>query len=107
MKYRVNDYIPGTMVRQELDAKALYRHNVRKRWQTLAGQPSQAEIVDGELNLAKNRKVPEQWVKVRLLLVRGAFDKTKTQPGKHDWAVILCTDTDLSTSEKLCNTMTL
>ncbi|WP_218152108.1 transposase [Nitrosomonas communis] len=30
MKYRVSEYAKGSMVRQELDARALYRHSVRK-----------------------------------------------------------------------------
>jgi SRSO17 transposase len=101
MKYRVSECVEGTMVRQELDAKALYRHSVRKKWQTVAGQPYQAKIVDAELNLAENPKAAEQWVNVRLLFVRGAIDETKTQVGKHDWVIFLCTDTALSATEIL------
>jgi len=101
MKYRISEYVEGVMVRQELDANSLYRHSVRKKWQTIAGQGYQAKMVDAELNLAESPKAPEQWVKVRLLFVRGAIDKTKTQIGKHDWVVFLCTDTALSATEIL------
>jgi hypothetical protein len=34
----------------------------------------------------------EQWIKVRLLFVRGIAQPEKAQPGKHDWAVFLTTD---------------
>lgn len=100
-KYRVSEYAEGTVVRQELGAKALYRHSVRKKWQTVAEQPYQAKIVDAELNLTESPKASEQWIKVRLLFVRGAIDETKTQVGRHDWGGFLCTDTALSTTEIL------
>ena len=101
MKYRISEYVEGSMVRQELDARALYRHSVRKKWQMIAGCGYQAKMVETELNLAESPKASEQWVKVRLLFVRGAIDKTKTQTGKHDWVVFLCTDTALSAMEIL------
>lgn len=34
-KYRVSEYAEGTVVRQELGAKALYRHSVRKNGRPL------------------------------------------------------------------------
>jgi hypothetical protein len=58
-------------------------------------------MVDAELNLAENPKAAEQWINVRLLFVRGAIDEAKTQVGKHDWVIFLCTNTALSTTEIL------
>jgi hypothetical protein len=46
-------------------------------------------------------KEPEHWVKVRLLFVRGNAGDTQTTTGKHDWAVFLTTDTNLSSAEIL------
>ena len=63
MKYRISEYVEGSMVRQELDARALYRHSVRKKWQMIAGCGYQAKMVDAELNLAESPKDSEQWVK--------------------------------------------
>ena len=100
-KYRVSEYIDGSVVKQELNVNALYRHCVRKKWQTIPGQTYQAKTVDVEVNLAESTKIPEQWVNVRLLFVRGVAEQTKTQAGKHDWAVFLCTDTALSATEIL------
>jgi len=100
-KYRIDEYSDGKMVKQELNVKALYRHCVRKKWQVVAGQSYQAKTVDVKLNLAESATIPEQWVNIRLVFVRGAVEQTKTQTGKHDWAVFLCTDTALSATEIL------
>jgi SRSO17 transposase len=101
MKYRFSEYVRGNTVSRELDIQALYKRCVRKAWQTLPGQPYQAKVVDVELNLAENDKAPEQWVKVRLLFVRGNADNTPSKAGKHDWAVFLSTDTALFAADML------
>jgi SRSO17 transposase len=100
MKYRLSEFVRGKTVNWELDVQALYKHCVRKTWQPIRGQKYQANIVDVELNLAES-KDPEQWVKVRLLFVRGNAGDTQTTTGKHDWAVFLTTDTNLSSAEML------
>ncbi len=95
MKYRINEYRRGETVTQELDIQALYKHCVRKNWEPIRGQKYQAKTVDAELNLAETKDT-EQWVKVRLLFVRGNAADAKATVGKHDWAVFLTTDTALS-----------
>jgi len=100
-KYRIDEYSDGRIVGQELDVKALYQHYVRKKWQAVTGQPYQAKTVDVRLNLAENATMLEQWINVRLVFVRGAAEQTKSQAGKHDWTVFLCTDTALSVTEIL------
>ena len=57
-------------------------------------------MVDVELNLAEN-KDPDEWVNVRLLFVRGNAGESQATAGKHDWAVFLTTDTNLSSAEIL------
>jgi hypothetical protein len=57
-------------------------------------------MVDVELNLSEKND-PEEWVKVRLLFVRGNAGDTQTTAGKHEWAVFLTTDTALSPAEIL------
>jgi SRSO17 transposase len=101
LKYRISDYIKGEIIKRDMDVKALYQHCVRKQWKKIPGQRYQAKVVDVELNLALTDKEGAQWVNVRLLFVRGAEQETKTQVGKHDWAVFLCTDTALTATEIL------
>ena len=100
MKYRLSEFVCDETVSRELDVKALYKHYVRKSWQPIRGQKYQAKIVDVELNLAES-KDHEEWVKVRLLFVRGNADDTQATVGKHDWAVFLTTDMTLSPAEIL------
>src|SRR5664280_2178390 len=100
MKYRLGEFVRGKTVSQELDLQALYKRCVRKAWQPIRGQKYQAKIVDVELNLAETKDL-EQWVNVRLLFVRGNAGDTQTTAGKHDWAVFLTTDTNLSSAEML------
>ena len=100
MKHRLSDYVRGKTVTRELDVQALYKRCVRKAWQPINGQKYQAKIVDVELNLAES-KDPEEWVKVRLLFVRGNAGDNQAPAGKHDWAVFLTTDTNLSSAEIL------
>ena len=101
LKYRISEMIKGEIINSEMDIKALYQHSVRKQWKKIPGQKYQAKIVDVSLNLAQTTKDDAQWIKVRLLFVRGADQETKTQVGKHDWAVFLCTDTGLTATDIL------
>ena len=100
MKYRLSEFVRGKTVTRELDVQALYKRCVRKAWQPIRGLKYQAKIVDVELNLAEN-KDREEWVKVRLLFVRGNAGDNQAPAGKHDWAVFLTTDTNLSSAEIL------
>jgi SRSO17 transposase len=100
MKYRISEFVNGETVSRELDVQALYKHYVRKAWQPIRGQKYQANIVDVELNLAE-KKDSEEWVKVRLLFVRGNAGDTQAPAGKHDWAVFLTTDRALSPADIL------
>lgn len=101
MKYRLGEYVCGKTVSRELDVHALYKRHVRKAWQKIPGQAYQAKVVDVELNLAENDKVPEQWAKMRLLFVRGNADSSENTVGKHDWAVFLSADTALPAADIL------
>jgi hypothetical protein len=78
----------------------IYKRCVRKAWQPIHGQKYQAKAVDVELNLAETKE-PDQWVKIRLLFVRGNAGDSQQTTGKHDWAVFLTTDTTLSETEIL------
>jgi SRSO17 transposase len=100
MKYRMSEFVRGNTVSRELDLRTLYKRCARKAWQPIRGQKYQTKIVDVELNLAESKE-PEHWVKVRLLFVRGNAGDTQTTTGKHDWAVFLTTDTNLSSAEIL------
>ena len=100
MKYRLSEIVRGKAVTQELDVQALYKRCVRKAWRPIHGQKYQAKAVDVELNLVE-AKDTEQWVKVRLLFVRGNAGDTRQTIGKHDWVVFLTTDTALSETEIL------
>src|SRR5208283_6063138 len=66
----------------------------RCQWQKIPGQPYQAKALDVELNLSSAKDEADQWIKVRLLFVRGV-NQEKAQAGKHDWAVFLTTDISL------------
>jgi SRSO17 transposase len=100
MKYRISVFVRGKTVSQELDLQALYKHCVRKAWQPIRGQKYPAKTVDVELNLAETKDT-EQWIKVRLLFVRGNVSDTQATVGKHDWAVFLTTGTALLAAEIL------
>jgi hypothetical protein len=100
MKYRLSEFVRGKTVIGELDVQALYKRCVRKAWQPIRGQKYQAKIVDVELNLAESKDT-EEWVKVRLLFVRGNAGDNQAPASKHDWAVFLTTDTALSPAEIL------
>ena len=83
MNYRMSEIVRGNAVTKELDVQTLYKRCVRKAWQPIYGQKHQAKAVDVELNLAETKE-PEQWIKVRLLFVRGNVDDTQQTTGKHD-----------------------
>jgi hypothetical protein len=100
LKYRISEIVRGKAVTQELAVQSLYKRCVRKAWQPIHGQKYQAKAVDVELNLAETKE-PEQWIKVRLLFVRGNAGDIQQTVGKHDWAVFLTTDTALSETEIL------
>ena len=100
MKYRLNELVRGKAVTQDLDLQALYQHSIRKNWEPIRGQKYQAKTLDVELNLAEPQGA-EQWVKVRLLFVRGNTGETQATVGKHDWAVFLTTDRAMSPAEML------
>ena len=94
MKYRLTERHDGQLIHQDMDVKALYKSCVRCQWQKIPGQPYQAKALDVELNLSSTKDDADQWIKVRLLFVRGV-DHEKAQAGKHDWAVFLTTDISL------------
>ena len=95
MKYRLTEYREGKLVQREMNLSALFQHSIRCRWQKIAGQQYQANVLNVELNLNKPGET-EKYVKVRLLFVRGMVEKDKSQVGKHDWAAFLTTDLSLS-----------
>ena len=71
MKYRLVEYKAGKKFCRDMDIKALYQSCIRCQWQKIAGHPYQAKALDVELNLNKPDEV-ENWIKVRLLFIRGA-----------------------------------
>lgn len=95
MKYRLTERHEGQAIHRDRDVNALYQSCIRCQWQKIPGQPYQAKALDVELNLSGAPDEADQWVKVRLLFVRGIAAQEKAQPGKHDWAVFLTTDTRL------------
>lgn len=95
LKYRLTTLKNGEKVVQNLDLNELYKHQVRKKWEKIPGQPYQSKVLDVELNLTSDKKEPEQWKIVRLVFVRGNAEAEKQNPGKHDWAVFLSMDTTL------------
>ena len=95
MKYRLSENRAGHTTQRELPVNALYQTCIRSQWQNIPGQPYQAKALDVELNLSSTSEHPDQWIRVRLLFVRGIAAAAKAQPGKHDWAVFLTTDTQL------------
>jgi len=103
LKYRVTDWVNGQLTQRELDAKALYKHSVRKQWEPIPGQKYQAKAVDVEVNLAANKKDDDHWLQVRLLFVRGAVaeDHQSTDTSSKDWALFIATDPNLSATRIL------
>jgi len=99
MKYRHSQWDGDKLVARDMDVTQLYKHCVKGQWQKLSNQPYQACTLDVELNIAHENSDSEQWIKVRLVFVKGV-DPDKQQPGKHDWAVFLSTDPSLA-AEKI------
>lgn len=90
MKYRLT--VDGAY--QMLNSAELYKHHVKGQWQKGRGLPYQFKSIEVELNLAQTKDDDDRWIKVKLLFSRG-LDEEKQQPGKHDWAVFLSTDSQM------------
>lgn len=78
-----------------LSAEALYQQQVKGQWHRISGRPYQSKSLVVELNLASSPKDEAHWITVKLLFVRGV-NENKAQAGKHDWALFLSTDCQLS-----------
>jgi len=101
-RYRYVSYQDGQEVRSEYTAQQLYKEVVKKNWKRCgSSSPYQSVSVEVELNLASTDKEPEQWVKTKLLFVRGAAKGEKQTVGKKDWALFLTTDVSLTPQEIL------
>ena len=94
MKYRLTTWEDGAQHTQLLDAQGLYRHSVRKHWQTLKGMPYQTSCLDVELSVDSDGEV--EWLPVRLLFVRGLNQDADGPGGANRWALFLSTDRALS-----------
>jgi SRSO17 transposase len=101
MKYRLTQSCQGVQKMQDLDVQALYQTCIRCRWERIKGQPYQAKPLDVELNLNDSTDKETQWIKVRLLFVRGLGADEKQQAGKNDFAVFLTTDITLEPQQML------
>lgn len=88
MKYQKLD---GTMA----SANELYQAHIKGGWQKICAMPYQSKSIVVKLNLAQSKKEADHWIKVKLLFVRGV-NEDKAQAGKHDWALFLSTDNQLS-----------
>lgn len=95
MKYRLKTWENGAQHTQLLDAQGLYRHSVRKHWQTLKGVPYQSSCLDVELSLDSDGGEVE-WIPVRLLFVRGLNQDADGPGGANRWALFLSTDRAIS-----------
>ena len=99
MKYRVVD---GKGRSSELDAKALYARAVKGEWKKVKGLPYRAVTLDVELDIADEKtKSAVQWIKVRLLFVRGSEEDEKPSVGKKDWALFLTSNPGMSAAKAL------
>jgi SRSO17 transposase len=95
-QYRYTSYVDGKCQHEMLDAKELFKKQVRKQWEKQPGTRYQAKYIDVEIDISETSSDIEKWRKVRLLFVRGASDTDKESAGKHDWALFLTTDCSLS-----------
>ena len=95
-KYRYTTFKKGKAQDQLLNAVELYKKAVRQQWKKVPGTAYQAKMLSVDLNLAQKKSDPDHWITVNLQFVRGIEEDSKPQPGKHDWALFLCTDTALS-----------
>ena len=88
MKYQTLDGTIGS-------ASELYQAHIKGDWKKISTLPYQSKSLIVKLNLAQSKKEADHWVKVKLLFVRGVNEE-KEQAGKHDWALFLSTDSQLS-----------
>lgn len=95
MKYRMLPSAETTCAQKECNAADLYQSHIKGQWKKVSGRPYQSKSIVVELNLAQSAKETEQWIKVKLLFVRGVNEQ-KEQAGKNDWALFLSTDSQLS-----------
>lgn len=100
-KYRYTTFKDGGKQEILLTAVELFQKVVRKQWDKIPGTSYQAKILNVGLNLSKKPSDPEHWITVRLQFVRGTEGDNKPQAGKHDWALFLCTDPELSPQKML------
>lgn len=100
-KYCYTTFEAGRKQKHRLTATELFRQAVRTQWDKLPGSRFQVKTIEVALNLASQAADPDQWIKVRLLFVRGADKGSKPAAGKHDWALFLCTDPELSPQQIL------
>src|SRR4030067_3581841 len=84
-KYRLTERLEGQAIHRDMDVNTLYQSCIRRQWQKIPGEPYQAKALDVELNLSSAPDEADQWIKVRLLFVRGIAPLVKAQSGKHDW----------------------
>lgn len=96
-KYRYYFNQQGKRGYQDMTASELHHLLVRQHYQACADTPYQTVSVPVEINLARHKSEPDNWVKVQLLFVRGvAQQDEKPTVGKKDWALFLTTDLSLS-----------
>jgi SRSO17 transposase len=100
-KYRLTTFKDGGMQQEMLTAIELHKKVVRKQWDKIPGTAYQAKTINVELNLAEKASDPDQFLSVRLQFVRGAAGDEKSHPGKHDWALFLSTDSELTPQQML------
>lgn len=101
MKYRYTTFKNGNKQTQLLNAVELFQKAVRKQWEKIPNTVYQAKTITVELNMAEKKSAPDNWITVRLQFVRGVDENSKPQAGKHDWALFLCTDPELSPEKML------
>ena len=97
MKYRLTTAQETSLIG---NAAELYQDQVKGQWQKISGRPYQSKAITVELNLAQSTQEDDHWVKVKLLYVRGVNEE-KQHAGKHDWALFLTTDSQLSDEKML------
>lgn len=83
-----------------LSAGEIFKSCIKGQWNKVTGRPYQSKSITVRMNLALNNQESDQWIDVKLLFVRGVNEE-KQQAGKHDWALFLTTDTQLSDEKML------
>ena len=91
--------------RHELDANECYQRLVRKNWRKIDGMPWKAVELAAEIDLSQEtgKKAKPDIRKVKLLFVRGIKAEPDLDGSAKDWALFLCTDTELSALSILQN----